>query len=140
MILNRLRQRAIRNIQKRLCCYVRSRFEMVSPEPTQGLFNFRCFDNVAEYARINPGIEVVEVVYIDRGEPILHYVNYDPDKVEYLETTLGYMAESLEYYKIRKIHPDDYFRMGAEFSRSQESWSNQWVNWYHKLLGVERIL
>jgi len=136
-----MKEKAIRSIHDKLKRYVRSRYEMIRPEATLGLFNFRCFENVVEYARRYPEMEVIEVIYVDDGLPILHYINYDPVDKKYLETTLGWRAPYLEYYHIRKIHPDDYHRISKEFECSLDSWLEQFTSWFHrKVLGIDRIL
>lgn len=128
-------------IHERLIRYVRSRYEMIQPEAVQGMFNCRCFENAVEYARTHPGLEVIEVIYVDGSEPILHYINRDPESGKYLETTLGWMAPYLEYYHVRKIHPDDHPRIGREFERSLDSWAEQFTNWFHRnILGIRRVL
>lgn len=124
---------AQRAIHERLRRFVRTRYELIKPRGVQGLFNFRCFENAVQYAQQHPGLEVVEVIYIDGDDPILHYVNFNPESGEYLETTLGWRAEHLEYYRVRRIHP--------EFSRALDSWTEEWATWWQrKVLGVTRVL
>lgn len=136
-----MKARAARKIQERLVALVRSRYELITPEPEQGLFNFRCFDNAVEYARRFPGMDVVEVIYIDAGEPILHYVNHDHTTDRYLETTLGWRAKHLEYYRVRRIHPNDHAHIHAEFDRALNSWWMERTNWWHRnVLGIRRVL
>lgn len=136
-----MRTWALDKIHGRLKGHVRSRYEMIKPEPTLGLFNFRCFENAVEYARRYPEMEVIEVIYVDNGTPILHYINYDPLDKKYLETTLGWRAPYLEYYHIRKIHVDDYYRISSEFDCSLGSWLEQFSNWFDRLiLRIDRIL
>ena len=128
-------------IDWRICLHVRSRYQMIKPKPTAGMFNFRCHENAVEYQRLHPECHIVEVIYIDNGDPILHYVNYDPATGDYLETTLGWRAEVLEYYKIREIHPDDYRRIPSEFSRALDSWLYQFTNWFQRFFfRINRVL
>ena len=128
-------------VQRRLVAYVRSMHEQIKVKPTLGLFNFRCYENSVEYVRRYPELEVVEVIYIDNGQPILHYLNYDPKEKEYLETTLGYRAEHLEYYRIRTIDKADYRYMATEFDRGLDVWLNRFTNWFERnILRITRIL
>ena len=114
---------------------------MIVAKPVQGLFNFRCFENAVQYAKDNPGIKVVEVMLDDRGTPVLHFINYDPEKNEYLETTQGWRADVMDYYFIRVIHDEQYRYIGTLFEKSIEEWTLQFANkWYHKLLKIERIV
>ena len=136
-----MKSKTLNGIHERLIRHVRSRYEMIKPDATLGPFNFRCFENAVEYARRYPEMEVIEVIYVDDTTPILHYINYDPMDKKYLETTLGWRAPYLEYYHIRRIHPDDYHRISWEFERSLDSWLEQFANWFHrKILRIERIL
>lgn len=136
-----MKARAVRKIHAELVAFVRSRFELILPEPEQGLFNFRCFENAVEYARRHPEMEVVDVIYIDNGDPILHYVNHDPATGRYLETTLGWRAKHLEYYRVRRIHPEDWKHIHSEFSRALDSWTEEWATWWQRnVLGITRVL
>ena len=128
-------------IHKRICTEVRSMYTMVNVTPTQGLFNYKCFMNAVEWARVHKGMEVLEVIYIDNNEPILHYLNRNKKTGELLETTLGFYADNLEYYVIREIHESDYKYIRAEFDRSLEAWLYKFTNWFdRKILGVERVV
>lgn len=126
-------------IGEAVCVYVRSRYTMIDVEPVQGLFNFRCHENSIQYAKTNEGYGVAEVIYIDGGKPILHYVNTKEGK--FYETTLGWRAETFEYYKIRDIHQKDWQYIHSEFSRSLDSWMKQFTTWFDRaILRIDRIL
>lgn len=130
-----------RRIEARICRYVRSRYELIKPVPVQGLFNFRCHENSVEYRRKNPDTEVVEVIYIDGGVPILHYLNSDAARQTFFETTLGWRAEHLEYYLIRRIHPDDHPHITNEFERALQSWAEEFVPLFYRwFFGITRVL
>ena len=128
-------------VQEHLKDYVRSRYTLIRVEPVLGLFNFRCHENVVEYNRRFPTFEVHEVICIDGGTPILHYINYDPEKKVYLETTSGWKANYMEYYHIRSIHKDDYPYILTEFERGLRSWTRQFTTWFDRhVLRIDRIL
>lgn len=138
-----MKQRILSKAQERICRCLRARFTMVKPEPVQGMFNFRCHENCVEYVRRRPeeNLSVVETIYIDGGEPILHYLVHDPAAGRYLEVTLGWRAEHLEYYVVRPIHPDDYKNILSEFHRALEDWTEEYVSWFgRKVLGITRVL
>ena len=115
-----MRQRILKSLYARVLTYVRTRHPMIVAKPTQGLFNFRCFENAVQYAKSNPGIQVVEVMLDDGGVPVLHFINYDPVKEEYLETTQGWRADFMDYYFIRVIHEEQYRYIGTLFDRNVE--------------------
>lgn len=120
--------------QTRLLRFIRTRYALVKPEATLGLFNFRCFENAVEYSRRYPELEIVEAIYVDEGEPCLHYLNFDPAASKYLETTLGWRAPHLEYYVIRKLYQDDYKYIHHEFERALASWTEQFLPWPLRIL------
>jgi len=129
-------------IEARLLNFVRSRYELIKPEPTLGLFNFRCFENAVEYVRrYFAELEVCEVILVDDGAPVPHYLNRDPNSGKYLETTLGWRAGHLEYYFVRRIHVDDHKYIGSEFDHALLGWLQQFTTWFDRqILGIERIL
>ena len=135
----KIKQRVEEKIDTLIRSYVRSRYTMIDVEAVQGMFNFRCHENSVQYAKQNEGYGIAEVIYIDGDKPILHYLNTKDGK--FFETTLGWRAEDLEYYKIRDIHHSDWNRIHSEFNRSLESWLNQFTKWYHrKLFRIDRVL
>ena len=138
-----MKQRLLKRAQERICRRLRARFTMVKPEPIQGMFNFRCHENCVEYVRLHPEekLAVVEAIYIDGGEPVLHYLVHDQAADRYLEVTLGWRAEHLEYYVVRTIHPDDHRHILSEFQRALDDWTEEYVGWFgRKVLGIRRVL
>lgn len=134
-----LREKIETKIWSRINTYLRSRYTMIDVEPVQGMFNHRCHENSVQYAKSNEGFGIAEVIYIDGDKPILHYVNTKEGK--FYETTLGWRASDLEYYKIRDIHPADWNRIHSEFSRSLDSWLTEYTKWYHrKIFRIDRVL
>jgi len=130
-----------RKLGYRIVNHLRSYYERIEVVPKQGLFNFRCFDNVVQFAKDNEGYGVVEVMYIDGSVPILHYVNVHLETGVYYETTLGFKAENLEYYKLRTIPPIDYPLLSGEFDRAMTTWTNDWSRlWQRKLFKIERLV
>lgn len=128
-------------INAKVCDYVRSRYAMADVTPVQGLFNYKCFHNAAEYARVYEGVSVVEAIYINNGLPVLHYLNKDNGTGELFETTLGYRAESLEYYIIRDVDDSDHKYMESEFDRSLRSWLVQFTNIFERIVfRIDRVV
>lgn len=138
-----MKQRTINKAHERICRRLRTTHEQVAVKPVQGMFNFRCHENCVEYVRRNPdlNLRIWETIYIDEGDPILHYILKDEAAGAFLEVTLGWRAEHLEYYLIRLINPDDYPRIHSEFRRSLDHWLEEYVGWFgRKVLGVDRVL
>ena len=136
-----MRQRAIKRAQERIARRLRARHQGIRPQPEQGLFNFRCHENCVEYLRTHPGrgLRIAETIYLDEGEPILHYVVVDGDR--YLEVTLGWRTEQLEYYLVRVLDERDHTRIHSEFNRSIADWTEEFTSWFdRRVLGIERAL
>lgn len=127
-----------RTIAERICNHVRNRYEHIDVKPEQGLFNFRCHENAIQYACDND-CSIVEVVYIDGGSPVLHYIN--KANGEYLETTIGWRANDVEYYKIRDISDDDMMGVSYNFNKSLDSWLYEFTTWFDRfILRIKRVV
>lgn len=136
-----MKTRLLENAQDAVLMHARTRLKKIVAKPTQGLFNFRCFENAVQYAKENDNAIVVEVMLDDNGVPILHFINKDLNTGEYLETTQGWRADHMDYYLIKEIHPEQYAYIGRLFNAGVDSWSDQFAGkWYHKLLGIRRIV
>ena len=123
----------------RVCRHVRSKYTMIDVEAGNGMFNFRCHDNAVQFAKTHEGYGIAEVLYIDHEQAYLHYVNTKDGK--FIDNTLGWRANHLEYYRIRDIHPSDYNQIGAEFNRGLDDWTEQFTRWFdRKLLRIKRIV
>lgn len=132
-----------RSAQRRIVARLRATRAQVKVEPAQGMFNFRCHENCVQWVRQRPNedLEVVETIYIDGGEPVLHYVVCERTTGRLLEVTLGWRAVGLEYYPIRALQPEDLDNIHAEFGRSLDYWLREYVPWWGRvLLGIERVL
>lgn len=137
-----MRQRAIKRARERIARRLRARHQGIRPVPEAGLFNFRCHENCVEYLRTHPGVglRIAETIYLDEGEPVLHYVVVDSGN-RYLEVTLGWRAEQLEYYLVRILDERDHTRIHSEFDRSLTDWLHEFTSWWdRKVLGITRIL
>jgi len=121
--------------------HARSRYELFKPVSTAALFNNKCFYNTVEYALRHPGIKVIECMMVeDMKVPILHYVNFNPKTNQYLEVSIGFLADSNEYYKIREVHPDDYKNIWYEFDRGLRSWLDQFTTWFDRaIFNINRV-
>lgn len=136
-----MRSKRLRTIYKEVSNYVKFNHKRINVLPEQGMFNYRCFYNAVEFARKHPDTVVVEVMFIDDGEPILHYINQNKDTGEYIETTLGFRASSLDYYFIRVIDEKDYSTLGSQFSEVVNSWTMRFTSWFdRKILSIDRVV
>ena len=121
----------------RVVAHVNAKYEKIDVASKQGLFNHKCFFNAVQWAVKHPKHTVVEVMYIDNGDPILHYVVEHEQK--YYEVTLGFLSQSLTYFKLRTIHSSDYRYIGYEFDNAKNEWLYQFTNWFTRLF-IDRIV
>lgn len=138
-MINKLRNRRKERLQSDVMRRVRARYTMIDVKPAQGMFNRMCHENSVQWAKSRPEYGVAEVICIDRQQPYLHYLN--TKNQEFFETTLGWRAKELEYYKIRDIHPSDWNSIHSEFDRSLKDWLYEFTNAFdRKILKLNRIL
>jgi len=131
----------MRRAHRRIAQHLRATKTQVKVLPTQGLFNYRCFENAVQWVRDRPDREwtIVEVVYLDEGQPILHYVVRDAQGHHH-EVSLGWRADTgLEYYPMRDLLPEDHVNVRAEFNRSLKYWKQNFTTWWERPL-VDRVV
>lgn len=131
------------SIDSQLCNELRATKTRFYCLPTQGLFNFRCFDNCVQYAADNKdkNFKIFECIYINDKFPVLHYVVQDIDTQLYHEVTLGWHAEHLEYYMIREVPRQDWPNLGNIFEKSLNYWLYRYTNWFDRnILKIDRVL
>lgn len=132
-----LRRRAKTRIEACIAAHLRANHTPAQVEPVQGLFNFRCHENSVEWHRQRPDHVVVECIYLDEGQPILHYLVRDPAG-KLLEVTLGWRALELEYFILRDIAKP--FDIHREFSASMDYWLQTYTTRLDRLLGIDRVV
>lgn len=128
------------NIRHNIGEWLYNEHEVVKVIATQGLFNFRCHENSVQWAKDHEGCSVIMGIYIDPvGDAILHFWNKNQDG-DHLETTRGFYAETLKYYPMRTIHPDDYLIIGSVFNEALEHFTDKFVSrWAKFCLNGDRV-
>lgn len=132
-----------RTARDKLIRRLRARHQQIEPKPLdRGLFNYRCHDNCVEAVRLHPGraFVICETIYIEDNEPVLHYLLRDDATGGYLDPTLGWRCQHLEFYLIRDLLPADHARIHSEFERSLRDWLEEFTTPFARFLGVDRIL
>ncbi len=138
-----MRDRIIQRARRAMARTLRTRHQQIYPRPVQGLFNFRCHENCVQwlYDHSDQGLRIAEAIYLDEGEPALHYLVFDPADSSYLEVTLGWRTEQCEYFAIRLLDVRDHLNIHHEFDRSLDDWTEEYVPWFiRKLFGIKRVL
>lgn len=127
-----------KNLYTNVNIEVRTKYPTIQVKPKKGLFNYKCYLNAIEFALNHKNYFVYEVIYIEDGKPILHYVN--EKKGIFYETTLGHLAKNNEYHLVKCINQSDYKYIEFEFENSKKYWDRTYLKWYHKLFGINRAV
>ena len=77
-------------------------------------YNFRCQHNAVNDAFINNQDKIAMCFYFDGGRPIIHFININSDG-SYTDNTLGQWSRTFQYYLIRIIEKDDFFKVNTIF-------------------------
>ena len=134
------KSKRLNELHSRVSNYVRTNLKKISVQPKAGLFNYRCYYNAVEYARNNTDCAIAEVIYIDEGQPILHYINVDKDG-NFLETSLGFLSEELEYYFVNTVDESEWLKIHNRFCRTLDVWLRMFSNsWDRIVLDIDRVL
>ena len=82
--------------------------ETIKPIAGKCRFNFKCHVNAFHEAITNDHDSIALVWYQMPGDvtPAIHFVNYDGEN--YVDNTIGYLAEKSSYYLIRMIPKSEF--------------------------------
>lgn len=78
-------------------------------------YNFRCQMNAVHEVLNKNQDKIAMCFYFDDEHPIIHFINVN-DKGEYVDNTLGRWSETFDYYLIRLIDKDSFFKINDVFS------------------------
>lgn len=135
-----LRKRISKRVQYDISEWLYNTRDSVKVRPTQGMFNFRCFENAVEWSRVHEGSAVIMGIYIEGERTVLHYWNVDADG-GHVETTLGWRADDITYYPLRTIPPASHKAIGGVFDDAVEYFTNRFTSRFDRLvLRGERVV
>ena len=77
-------------------------------------FNYKCQLNSVHEAINKKEKRIAMCVYIDFGQPIIHFINVTK-KGKFTDNTLGNWASQYEYFFIKYIDDIDYFEVNSVF-------------------------
>lgn len=132
----KIRDKIVERINRELRELCVATKERIRVEPGKGLFNYKCFFNAVQEVKANPDLRVVEVLYVDEGYVILHYINRDVNTGVYIDNTLGYTAPNYCYYYLREIAPDQYMEIDNLFSMTRTYYRKKYLPWYALIFGI----
>ena len=140
-MINWYRKRIIKAVEHHIHEYLYHEHKGVKPKPIKGMFNFRCFENAAQYAFDNKGCEIVLGIYIEtEGKTILHFWNTDKDG-NHVEVTLGFRVEALTYYPLKTLDQDEILAVGGIFDEALEYFTLKFTTkWQRFILNGQRVL
>ena len=93
--------------------YIISTYPRIKVNPGSCRFNLRCADNSVHEAIQNSDDCIAMCFYIDRGQPIIHFINCS--KGEFIDNTLGNWASQYEYYMVKNISSEDFYNVHEIF-------------------------
>lgn len=99
---------------KKVIQIINAKYSKINVLPGTCRFNFRCHNNAVHDAINNKDEYIAMVIYLDEGQPIIHFVNVDKKGV-YTDNTLGQWSQELTYYFVRTIPKDSFFHVYSIF-------------------------
>lgn len=95
-------------------------------------YNFKCQMNSVHEALNNSQDKIAMCFYIDDGEPIIHFININEDGT-YIDNTLGRWSEIFDYYLIKTIDKEDFFKINTIFTAYRKELKTKlpfYVRWF----------
>lgn len=127
---------------KKIIEYVRTNYTYINFEDMQlgdSYYNYKCHLNAVQYVKQAKADEVYLCVYVEDGWPIVHFINKTGDK--FVDNTLGWQFEYIDYYIIRKINSDEYKCITDILVQSQRTLNRLFTNVFtRRLFNIKSIV
>lgn len=104
-----------RKAYKIIIDYAKSNLEKINVMPGTCRYNFRCQMNAVNDAIVSKQNKIAMCIYIDDGQPIIHFLNVTND-LTFFDNTLGVWCQEYEYYLVKFINEPDFFKVNSIFS------------------------
>lgn len=91
-------------------------------------YNFRCQLNSVHDALNDEQDKIAMCFYFDESYPIIHFLNID-NEGNYIDNTLGRWSETFDYYLIRTIEKDSFFKINDIFTAYRKEVKTK-LPWY----------
>ena len=114
--------------------HVKTNYRLCSVKPGKCRYNFYCHANAVHDALKRGQNRLGLVVYIEKGQPIVHFVN-EAKGGHFKDNTLGYWSRSVDYYFIRWIGSgefDDVFKIRDTLYKQFKKLIPWYVRWFCK--------
>lgn len=105
---------------KRIIEHIKANYQRIDKDEMKigdSFYNYMCHMNAVQYIKNGKADEIYLCVYIENEWPIVHFINKQGDK--YIDNTLGWRYEQLEYYIIKKVSEDEYNDVGTILEDAQ---------------------
>lgn len=121
--------------QKEIYQYIISHFKTIEVNPGECRYNFRCQYNAVHEAIKNNHKKIAMCVYIDKGQPIIHFINYS--KKQFVDNTLGEWSRCYNYYFIKWIDKEDFWDVDVIFTAFRKDLGRK-LNWWTRITSDDR--
>lgn len=126
-------------VLKKIIEYVRTNYTYINlSDMMQGniIYNYRCHLNSVQCVKEGKADEVYLCVYVENNYPIVHFINKQGDK--FVDNTLGWTYENIDYYIIRKINSDEYKNITDILVQAQRTLTRLYTNAFTRwLFGIK---
>jgi hypothetical protein len=96
-------------------------------KPGKCRYNYKCQMNAVHEAKKNKHKKIAMCVYMDGGNPNIHFINYHKGK--YTDNTLGQWSKCYNYYFIKWIDEADMWNVDAIFTAFRKDLKNMLPWW-----------
>lgn len=90
-------------------------------------WTYKCHLNSVDFAVKNKDKEIAMVMAYRNGFGVIHFINLHKGK--YIDNTWGVWSTEYEYYLIKKIPKEDFFKVGDIFDSYRAELRNS-LGWY----------
>lgn len=118
-----------KKILEKIIEYVRTNYTYINFEDMDMgdlYYNHRCHLNAVQYVKNKKCNEVYLCVTVEDNYPIVHFINKKDNK--YIDNTLGWKYEYIDYYVIRKINSDEYKCIDDILAQTQRTLTRIYTN------------
>lgn len=129
-------------IKKRIIEYVKTNYQRIDKSEMELgnlVYNYMCHMNAVQYIKTGQADEIYLCVYVEDNWPTVHFINKKESK--YIDNTLGWRYEQLDYYIIKKVSEDEYNNIWDLLKSTQRSILELNSNWLlRKIFGIKNLV
>lgn len=90
-------------------------------------YNFRCQHNAVHDAINEKHDKIAMCFYLDKDDncPIIHFINVNANNTIFIDNTLGNWSSQYDYYLIKYIDKDSFFKVNTIFTEYRKELQNK---------------